>query len=230
MIPLHDRLPHYFIVGPWFNWVFIAAIALAYFIQEGQSDGIGMVYSYGLIPARLFEEAQLHPALLRVPAEGTLITYAFFHANWVHLLGNLIYLWVFGDNIEDAFGHIRYIVFFLLGAVVAGLMQALYQPSSTLPIIGASGAVAAVLGAYFLLYPRASILTPIVIFPVYLPAFLLIGLWFAFQIYGSISMPDSPVAWWTHIGGFVFGMLGALFLKRRQVPLFGGGRRSVWHR
>lgn len=230
MIPLHDRVPHYFIIGPWFNWLLIAAISLAFLVQQGQPDGIAMVYGYGVVPARLLEDAQLHPALFRVPAEATLFTYAFLHADWVHLLGNLIYLWVFGDNIEDAFGHFRYLAFFLCAAAAAGLMQALYQPGSTLPIIGASGAVAAVLGAYFLLYPQASILTPILIFPVYLPAFLLIGLWFAMQIYGSIAFPESPIAWWTHIGGFLFGMFACLFLKRRGIPYFGGGRRTIWHR
>ena len=154
---------------------------------------------------------------------ATLLTYMFLHGGLLHLAGNMLFLWVFGDNIEDAMGHRRFVAFFLLGGVVAGLAQALVEPGARVPIIGASGAIAAVLGAYLVLHPRAKILVPILIFPVYLPAVLPLLFWIGFQVFTAMSGGGGGVAWWAHIGGFVAGALLIVPFRHNSIPLFGGG-------
>ncbi len=133
----------------------------------------------------------------------------------------MLFLWVFGDNIEDAMGHRRFVGFFLAGGVVAGLTQALVEPGARVPIIGASGAIAAVLGAYLVLHPRAKILVPILIFPVYLPAVLPLLFWIAFQVFTAMNGGAGSVAWWAHVGGFVAGAIMIVPLRHNSVPLFG---------
>ncbi len=146
----------------------------------------------------------------------------FLHGGGLHLGGNMLFLWVFGDNIEDAMGHGRFILFYLLGGIAAGLIQTLAGPSSQVPTIGASGAVAAVLGAYLILHPRAKILVPIVIFPVYLPAVFVLLLWIGFQVFTALGGGGGGVAWWAHIGGFVTGALLIVPFRHNSLPLFGG--------
>jgi membrane associated rhomboid family serine protease len=156
----------------------------------------------------------------------TLFTSMFLHGGWLHLIGNMWYLWIFGDNVEDAMGHFRYIVFYLLAGVVSGLTQVVTSPHSTIPALGASGAIAGVLGAYLILYPKASVLTIIplgwYIQTVRLPALLVLGLWFVIQLfYGLASLPGAGqtggVAFFAHIGGFVAGLvLVKLFQKRNR--------------
>jgi membrane associated rhomboid family serine protease len=153
-----------------------------------------------------------------------LVTSIFLHGSWLHLGGNMLYLWVFGDNVEDAMGHGLFLLFYLLTGVVAALAHVLTQANSTVPLVGASGAIAGVLGAYLILYPRARILSLIFlgIFArlVELPAALVLGLWFVLQVLqgvGTLAAPDvETVAWWAHVGGFVAGMvLVAVFARRR---------------
>ena len=133
----------------------------------------------------------------------------------MHLIGNMLYLWVFGDNVEDAMGHARFVAFYLICGIAAALAHTLADPASQIPTIGASGAVSGVLGAYLLLHPKARVLVPIWIVPVYLPAFVLLIFWFAFQIvFAATSEAGAPgVAWWAHIGGFLAGALMALALR-----------------
>ena len=159
-------------------------------------------------------------------AETTLITYMFFHADIFHLIGNMLFLWVFGDNVEDAMGHARFLLFYLACGVFAGLCHAFVSPDSDLPLIGASGAVAGVIAAYLMLHPRVNVwVLAFKVIPLRLTAGLMLGIWIAFQIV-MVAMPQAgPVAWWAHIGGLIAGAVLILFMRRPGVPLFDRGLR-----
>ena len=224
-IPLHDKNPRILIARPWVTLGVIAACTAIFAVQiwldlQGQGR---LLYGLSLIPATLSGEADLSPQLYLVTPALTLLTYSFLHGGGLHLAGNMLFLWVFGDNIEDAMGHARFAVFYLLGGVAAGLLQTLADPASPVPTIGASGAVAAVMGAYLILHPRAKILVPIVIFPVYLPAVFLLLLWIGFQVFTAITGGGGGIAWWAHIGGFAAGALLIVPFRHNSIPLFGGG-------
>ncbi len=224
-IPLHDKNPRILIGRPWVTMGVIAACTAIFAVQiwlnfQGQGR---LLYGLSLIPATLSGEADLSPQLYLVTPAVTLLTYNFLHGGGLHLAGNMLFLWVFGDNIEDAMGHGRFVVFYLLGGVAAGLLQTLADPSSPVPTIGASGAVAAVMGAYLILHPRAKILVPIVIFPVYLPAVFLLLVWIGFQVFSATTDGGGGIAWWAHIGGFAAGALLIVPFRHNSIPLFGGG-------
>lgn len=175
-------------------------------------------FTYGLIPARLMyylPQGNYLVALL------PLITYQFMHGGWLHIISNMLYLWVFGDNIEDRVGHVRYLIFYLLVGSLAGLTQVFIDQGSTIPIIGASGAVAGILGAYLISCPRARVLALVPLFFIFtlaeLPAVIFLGFWFILQVFtgvASIGMNIS-VAWWAHIGGFVAGLVLVGIFGRR---------------
>jgi membrane associated rhomboid family serine protease len=224
-IPLHDKNPRLLIARPWVTLGLIASCTAIYAGQLalGMRGAERLIYGLGLIPATLSGNAELNPQLQLVAPVVTLLSYSFLHGGPLHLLGNMLFLWVFGDNIEDAMGHGRFILFYLLGGAAAGLFQVLVDPSSRLPTIGASGAVAAVLGAYLILHPRAKILVPILIFPVYLPAVFLLLVWIGFQVFAAVSGGSGAIAWWAHIGGFFFGALLIVPFRHNSLPLFGGG-------
>ncbi len=222
-IPLHDKNPHILIVRPWVTWGLILACAAIFAFQFslGPHEQLRLVLGLGLIPATLVGDIPLPPELYVVPSVVTLITYTFLHGGFMHLAGNMLFLWVFGDNIEDAMGHRRFAAFFLAGGAVAGLAQALVEPGSRVPIVGASGAIAAVLGAYLVLHPRAKILVPILIFPIYLPAVVPLLFWIVFQVFTAIGGGGGGVAWWAHIGGFVVGAILIVPLRHNSIPLLG---------
>lgn len=195
------------------------------------------VYSLGVIPAVLLNKISLPPELALVPAELTVFTSMFMHGGLMHLAGNMLYLWIFGNNVEDAMGHLRFVIFYLLCGIAAVFGQVLQNPASEIPMIGASGAISGVLGAYLLLYPHARILVLIPLgfyaHMVRLPAGLVLGIWFAIQIFSSMAAdPNSAgVAWFAHIGGFIAGLALIPLFKRRGVTLFHpahGSRR--WHK
>jgi membrane associated rhomboid family serine protease len=171
----------------------------------------------------------LSPAVwsqMPIPAPLTMLTSMFVHAGPMHLLGNLLYLWVFGDNIEDALGHLNYLVFYLVCGMGAAVAQVMIDPGSTIPMVGASGAIAGVLGAYLVLHPQAQVLTWVFIRIMYVPAAALLGIWFAIQIFSAFAGGDSGVAWYAHIGGFLVGvLLVGTFLGGSG----GGGRRQRVH-
>lgn len=188
----------------------LIALSAAVFLWQVLLDGPA-VRLLALVPARIFDLPALAAAgfwpLL------TLVTATFLHGNWVHLIGNMLFLWVFGDNVEDYLGHRRYLVFYLLGGVLANLSHVLANPLSQTPTIGASGAVAAVLGAYALLYPRATVLTLVplglLVPAVRVSARVLLGFWFLLQLWQGLTAPAAgraPVAWWAHISGFLAGI------------------------
>ncbi len=226
MIPLHDDNPTD--IAPLFTVGLIAACVAVFLWQLGlgEEGGLRALYSFGLVPAVLFDHVELPDALARVPATATLFTSMFMHGGWGHLLGNLLYLWIFGNNVEDRFGHLRFLLFYLLCGVAAALAQALPETTSQVPMVGASGAISGVLGAYLLLYPHARVLVviPIGLYPytVRLPALVVLGFWFVLQLVSQLASEPGQggVAFRAHIGGFVAGMaLLPLFLattRRRR--------------
>ncbi|MDH5355495.1 MAG: rhomboid family intramembrane serine protease [Gammaproteobacteria bacterium] len=187
-------------------------------------DNYSMVLSFAVIPAVLFEYRELTEELVRIPAEMTLLTSLFLHSGWLHLLSNMIYLWIFGDNVEDSMGHFRFLFFYLCCGLAASFTHAFMNPTSDIPLVGASGAIAGVLGAYLMLHPRVRVL---VLFfyriPLPLPAFLVIGIWVGLQFYAIYNGSLGNTAWWAHIGGFVCGVILVPLFKRSSVPLFDRG-------
>ena len=224
-LPLHDRNPIRHITFPYVNYGLIAITVLVFLVQSVQPDyGFGwMAVEYGLVPIVVRDLVPQPVAWL--PDYANLVTYAFLHADWLHLLSNMLFLWIFGDNIEDAMGHLKYLLFYLCCAVLAGLVHLGIHFDSNGPLIGASGAVAGVMGAYILLYPHARVfvLFRIVIpIPLPIPALWMLGVWIATQLFYVIAGSPEPVAWWAHLGGVAAGALLAVPFKRRDVPLFGG--------
>lgn len=181
-------------------------------LQGTDSDFFRFVYLYGLVPARYTLSGSVDGSTL-VQKTMALFSFMFLHGGFFHLAGNMLSLYIFGDNVEDRLGPLRYSVFYLLCGLISGLTHVVLNPDSTVPTIGASGAVAGVMGAYFLLHPRARILTliPIIIIPwvVEIPAFFFIGIWFLIQVLNvsKSAAAASNIAWWAHIGGFICGMV-----------------------
>lgn len=198
----------------------LLALNLLVFVEQLRAGPLAerLVLAYGLVPARLVHWSELGgpagalPGLVRLLP---LLTSLFLHGGWLHLLGNLLYLWVFGGNVEDRLGHAKFLLFYLGCGVVAGLTQVAMDPSSPVPTVGASGAIAGVLGAYLVSYPKARVLTfvPIFFLPwlVEVPAFVFLVLWFATQVLMGLAPfgreLTGGVAWWAHVGGFVAGAL-----------------------
>jgi membrane associated rhomboid family serine protease len=179
-----------------------------------------LINSFGMIPARLVS-SWTDPLVLL-----TLFTAMFLHGGLGHLIGNMLYLWIFGDNIEDRMGHGRFLIFYLFSGVLASLVEVVAAPTAQLPTVGASGAIAGVLGAYLLLFPQARIRVlipiPLFFFVTSVPAVLVLGSWFLLQFYRGLMSMNVPmqrggVAWWAHIGGFIAGMiLMPIFRKKRE--------------
>jgi membrane associated rhomboid family serine protease len=217
-IPLHDDTPLRVIR---FQFVTIAIIILnvAIFLIWGAfSSGAvqaSIASSYGVVPAELFHGGGVHNP---VPEPLTLVTYLFLHGGWMHLIGNMLFLWVFADNVEDAFGYLGFMIFYLLCGVISGLIFAFTAPDSQNPLIGASGAVSGVLASYLVLYPRARIWILLFLrIPVPLPAVWVLGGWFLLQVYSlAAAGPQEEVAWWAHIGGFATGLI-ITFMLRNQL-------------
>ena len=219
MIPLRDDNP---IRGVPVITIAIIALCVIVFVWEVllPSDAVqNVVYSLGFVPAVLFGHAELGAPL--VPSGVTIFTAMFLHGGWLHLGGNMLYLWIFGDNIEDRLGHGRFVAFYLVCGLVAALSQALPDVRSTVPMIGASGAISGVLGAYTLLYPRANVLVVLPIFIILytfrVPAFIVLGFWFLAQLVSSVGADaGAGVAFRAHVGGFVAGILLIRFFVRER--------------
>lgn len=225
MIPLKDDNPTRLV--PVVSWTLLAACLLVFLwqISLGPEGMRAAIYAYGLVPDALLGGGGPAAGSAAVPAPLTVFTSMFLHGGWLHLIGNLLYLWIFADNVEDSMGHGRFVVFYLLCGVAAALAQALPAPDSQIPMIGASGAISGVLGAYLLLHPRAHVLVLIPLgFFVHiarLPAMLVLGFWFLLQLLSEAAAGDGAgVAFRAHIGGFVAGMALIPLLKRPRVPLF----------
>ena len=225
MFPIHDDNPT--AITPVVTIGIIVLCIWAYIWQMtlGDQGATHLVYAFGLIPGVLTGNAVLPEPLSLVAPPWTLITSIFLHSGLLHLGGNALYLWVFGNNVEDALGHGRMTVFFLLCGAFAALVQIVHAPHSIVPMVGASGAVSGILGAYLLLHPRASVLVVVplgfILYPLRMPAGMLLIIWFAVQFAGSLlADPVLPgIAWHAHIGGFIAGALLIPFFKRADVPL-----------
>ncbi|HZS72203.1 MAG TPA: rhomboid family intramembrane serine protease [Candidatus Acidoferrum sp.] len=219
LIPLKDLNPRRRF--PVVNVLLIAANIAVFVYQAGLPARAqnAFVLSNSTIPARIpsFFAGHLPFAVAFVP----LLTSMFLHSGILHIAGNMLFLWIFGDNIEDYFGHARYLLFYLACGVGAGLLHILFNLHSRTPALGASGAISGVMGAYLILFPRSRVLTLVFIFLIPLPAILVLGYWFVIQFLegiGSLGMTATGgVAWWAHIGGFLLGMLFASASERRQL-------------
>ncbi|HEX3809103.1 MAG TPA: rhomboid family intramembrane serine protease [Rhizomicrobium sp.] len=234
MIPISDDNPS--ITRPYVNWALIA-LCIGVFLWElslgqGGADAAGDLY--GFAPASL-----LHPTkVARLPGELppylTIFTSMFLHGGLLHIAGNMLYLWIFGNNIEDAMGHVKYLVFYLLCGIAAAVSFAAMDPASHMPMIGASGAISGVLAAYVLLFPRArvTVIIPlgIIFYPIAISAVWVVGVWFILQLVSAaLSDPSQPgTAWWAHVGGFALGLVLTPLFKSANVPLFGRYPRSPW--
>lgn len=230
MIPLHDDNPT--TITPVLTIGLIAACVLVFFWQLSLGPRQEYaIYALGVTPAVLFGHLQLPEAVALVAPTATVFTSMFLHGGWMHLIGNMLYLWIFGNNIEDAMGHARFIVFYALCGVAAALAQALPDPHSQIPMIGASGAISGVLGAYLLLFPHARVLVAIPIgfylHTTRIKAGWVLGFWFVLQLVNtaaSAGQEGGGVAWGAHLGGFVAGMALLPLFKKRGVRYFHSGR------
>ena len=227
LLPLKDNNPLKRIPYQYVTVAFIALCVLVFLWQLslGNEGGRKAVLAFGAIPSVLFGSRTLPVELVMIPAPLSLITSMFMHGGWMHLIGNMLFLWVLGDNVEDAMGHGRFIVFYLLCGVAAALTHAGLDPASTTPMIGASGAISGVIGAYLILHPKVQILTLAFRFFIHIPAYIMLGIWIALQVF-NVSMASGAggggVAWWAHIGGLIAGVVLIAPMRHKSVPLFNG--------
>jgi membrane associated rhomboid family serine protease len=262
MIPLKDNIrPQR---RPIVNYALIAVTALVFLFQMGQDEqsGHGIITSFGMIPKRVVDpQAPLYVDAIKTTRTGfqvrtkvelepgpihpwlTILTCIFLHGGWMHFLGNMWFLYIFGDNVEDRLGRPGYLIFYLATGAAASLSQLAVSPSSTIPTVGASGAIAGVMGGYLLLFPRATVLTliPFVFLHIInVSAWVFLFVWFGFQFFqGSLSFAsmdsnDGGVAWWAHIGGFVAGAAAIVALRKigvlRKHPVVARSRVTTGRR
>ena len=224
-LPLYDDAPHF--RTPAVTYGLIVACSAVFLWQAGLPPRVGndVAFTYGMVPAVVFGEAQLPARLHPLPPWLTLFTSMFLHGGWLHLLGNMLYLWLFGKGVEAAMGAPRYLLFYLLCGIAAALTQAFTNPIAEVPMVGASGAIAGTLGAYLLLNPRGNVVVFVWIFIfvrlITVPAVLLLGLWFLLQLADALSVQSSQpgVAVWAHVGGFIAGMLLVPLFRRRGIGM-----------
>ncbi|NVK33396.1 MAG: rhomboid family intramembrane serine protease [Rhodobacteraceae bacterium] len=218
-IPLYDlnRLHH--VLRPYVTWSLITLNVLAFVLLQGA--GLGQViqasaFSYGLVPSVLFDQKDLPAHLQMFPSAFSLVSYSFMHGGWLHLGGNLLFLWVFGDNVEDDLGHFRFVIFYLLCSAAGGLAYAITNFGSDVPLVGASGAVSGVIVGYLILHPDVKVW---VLFlgriPLRLSARWLLGGWVIYQVFHALVAGADEIAWSAHIGGMLAGALLIFVMRRR---------------
>ncbi|CCO24188.1 rhomboid family intramembrane serine protease [Maridesulfovibrio hydrothermalis] len=224
MFPIRDNVPC--ITTPYILRGILVINALVFLLEQTLTPKgkLMLFHLLGVVPARYFNPEWAVAA--GYPGNGALplLTYMFLHSGWLHIILNLWMLWIFADNIEDATGHMRFLFFYLLCGLIAITVQVIFNPTASSPVIGASGAVAGIMGAYLVLYPHGKVLTlfPIIIIPIFikLPASLFLGLWFALQIVSGLSNhfveSAQKVAWAAHIGGFIAGLVLIRFFVRKD--------------
>ena len=223
MIPLRDTIPSRRI--PWMMRLLLLVNVAAFVLELRQGQTLeAFIYRFGVVPTHWFVSS-LSDFLDWPHLFLTLLTAQFLHGSILHLVSNMLYLWIFADNVEDRLGHGRFLLLYLASGIIAGVAQILVSPRSTIPMVGASGAIAGVLGAYLLMFPTAKILTlvPLWFFweTIEIPAFVFLGVWFLLQwVYGLVSIGQvadvGGVAFWAHVGGFVSGMLGVVVIRPRR--------------
>lgn len=231
-LPLYDDTPR---AGmPLVTYTLIVACVVVYVWQFGLSprQEHQIVLQYGMIPAVLFGYAELPPQLHSLPAWATLFTSMFLHGSWLHVGGNMVYLLLFGRGVESALGPARFLLLYLICGMAAGLSQGLIDPTSEVPMIGASGAIAGTLGAYLILHPRGNIVIFVWFFIfvrlITVPAVIVLGLWFVLQLMNALSAAsgEAGVAFWAHVGGFIVGMALVPFFRRPGTPMLQPARSA----
>jgi len=231
MIPISDDNPVR--ITPFVNWLIILICCAVYAWEFSLGDAMDDVLSQMAFVPASGVTAHGVPVIEAAPLQAIVIS-MFLHGSIWHLLGNMLYLWIFGNNIEDAMGHVKYTLFYFLCGFAAAFAMAWIDPTSKIPVVGASGAISGALAAYILLYPRArvTVIVPlgIIFFPLTISAVWVVGFWFVLQlISAALTDPTQPgTAWWAHVGGFAAGLVLTPFLKSRYVPLFGRVRRGPW--
>jgi membrane associated rhomboid family serine protease len=242
MLPISDTIPRR--NAPIMTWLLIAVNSVVFLFELGMSPYQleRMFYLFGIVPARYAYPTWAAWVGLPLHDYWPFLTTMFLHSSWLHILGNMWTLWIFGSKVEDRMGPLRFLWFYLLCGIVAGIVHTLANPDSMIPAVGASGAIAGVLGAYFVLFPYARIvvLVPVFIFPFFfeLPAVFYLGFWILTQVFSGTLALASPeqvggVAWWAHVGGFTAGiLLQFLFVKRgsayRRPARDEYGVRNAW--
>lgn len=223
-IPLYDYNPRRHVGWPAVTWCLIAVNVIVYLVFQSDlvlqiGDRAAMLF--GVTPTEIGVGARLPRGYGALPEEVTLVTYMFLHGGWLHLIGNMLFLWVFGDNIEDAMGHLRFIMFYLMCGIFAAVLHSWMMPTSELPLIGASGAVAGVISAYLILHPKVKVwVLALWRIPLKITAAWALGIWIAAQFGNLLFESEENVAWWAHIGGLLAGATLILFMRRRGVVLF----------
>ena len=242
-VPISDDNPLRSIRWPYVT-VGLIALNILFYIFEVTETGQAMTASFAIIPTELFQVRIFGGAArgpydaVAVPEGLTLLSYMFLHGDPLHLAGNMLFLWVFGDNVEDAMGHLKFIAFYLLCGIIAGVVHAvnaeygfahllfkasaIKETAGKVPLIGASGAVAGVVSAYVLLYPRVLVwVLAFRIIPLHINAAFALGAWILSQFVMALMPDTGPVAWWAHIGGIIAGAVLIVFMRRPGLPLFG---------
>ncbi|WP_420100495.1 rhomboid family intramembrane serine protease [Bosea sp. (in: a-proteobacteria)] len=226
-VPLYDGVPLRFTRLGFVTYGLIATcvlLQLALWRWPGQQGEIAIMAGFGLIPSVLFGQAQLPEGLVHAPAMLTLFSNVLIHASFAHLVGNMLFLWVFGDNVEDAMGHGRFVAFFFLCGLGGSLAHAAVYPQSDQPLIGASGAISGVIAAYLMLYPRVRVWgLAFKWIPVHIPALYTLSGWILFQAASAWFDPQGSVGWWAHLGGLATGAALTPLFIRRELRLFGRG-------
>ncbi|MGX7875127.1 rhomboid family intramembrane serine protease [Mesorhizobium sp. ORM6] len=222
-IPLYDtnRLRHIRLQYVTIGLILVNALVYCATALGGENFTNAAVLGLGFIPAVVHDTAQLDPRFVVIPGSLSYLTYSFLHADIFHLGGNMLFLWVFGDNVEDALGHVRYLIFYLLCALAGAAFQGFVAWDSQVPLIGASGAIAGVVVAYLILYPRVKVwVLAFARIPLRIPAFIPLILWVLFQVVMFAAGGEDRISWACHIGGIIAGAVLVLVLRSRGVPLF----------
>ncbi len=222
-IPLHDANHLKHIKLQYITFGLIAANIIVFLMTSiaGSDASQAAAYGLGYVPAVVNDVAELPPNLVMLPEGFTYVTYAFLHADIFHLGGNMLFLWVFGDNVEDALGHFRFVLFYLVCAAAGAALHGAMDPGSGIPLIGASGAIAGIVAAYLILHPRVKVwVLAFGRIPLRIPAFIPLVLWVGFQLLMLGAGDDSGISWATHVGGIIAGVVLILIIRRPGVPLF----------
>jgi membrane associated rhomboid family serine protease len=220
-IPLYDGVEMRHIRRPYGVYLLLAANIAVFLVTATQPEPGRMEFVLGMIPAVVFGNAMVDPAIAVAPGALTPFTSLFLHGDIWHLAGNMLFLWVFGDNVEDAMGSVRFVVFYLVCGALAALAHAIMTTNPEAPLIGASGAVSGLVAAYLLLHPHVRIFGLVLKWlPIAIPALYVIAAWIAFQFASALLEDVSEVAWWAHVGGILAGAALIPLFKRREVLLF----------
>jgi membrane associated rhomboid family serine protease len=224
VIPIYDGNPLAFKTRPYVTWLLILANVIVFIILLAASLAeakISFARAFTFIPSAVGRGVAATDGRIGIPWELTLVTYMFLHGGWVHLIGNMLFLWVFGDDVEDAMGRLRFLAFYLLCGIAGGLAHYFSVPDSRLPLLGASGAIAGIIAAYLMLRPCTKVWVLVLMrIPIRLPAYLVLGAWVLLQVWQVMSQNKDHTSWWAHLGGLAAGALLVLVMRKPGVKLF----------